>query len=599
MSDAAATTTKKPKAKSSSSSSVAQQQSEVDPFAVFAHEAGSKADFARVPGEALLFSAQTQLKLKGNKVSAGTMHVSTARVVWCAAGSVTPSMSFPFGAISNHQYSPPDAPQVLVKLVTASGTFVFVFSSPTTAQSDRNSFRELLSQVKKPIKQNPAAAAGAANPNVKSEAAANAGAIKPEPTNQSAPILPDGAADTATADDNKLKILPARPPMHGIHITEARRRADLLAADSQVKLLHAELVLSGIVSEEDFWQMRQDDLRMAADRPRAQQRGVRSALIADVEPVERNAEKEHYRLTPSVIRAIFEAAPPVQRAFQQLVPDRLSEQEFWAKYLAARHFHRAKSKTARRRSRTNETAEDALLARAIEEAERDVMAQSLANVSSTSSTMASAVEGAQPQAAPVRPDVPLDIDMAADDALFEREHYGQRLDTMMRAEPSAAVASVVARTNQHSARVLATEADLPSIIGLVRRTDNDDDDRRQSRRAPAIASQPSGSSIADDLTPQVEPATIPLELSSRSAHTLASTASDVAAAATSATMPATASDDDWRRRNCSARSRLAARLPRRNRKRARMRCGTPSCASAPTSERVTKSPRSARPLARR
>jgi transcription initiation factor TFIIH subunit 1 len=388
-SDATMATTKKTKVKSAVSSGA----SEVDPFAVFVHEAGSKADFARVPGEALLFSAQTQLKLKGNKVSAGTMHVSTTRVVWCAAGSVTPSMSFPFASISNHQYSPPDMPQVLVKLITASGTFVFVFSSPTTAQTDRNSFRELLSQVKKPVKAAAAAAAAAAAStaaatSVKSEST-NGAAIKPEPTNAAVPILPDSAVDTD--DDNKTKILPARAPMHGIHITEARRRADLLAADTQVKLLHAELVLSGIVSEEDFWQMRQDDLRMAADRPRAQQRGVRSALIADVEPVERNAEKEHYRLTPSVIRAIFEAAPPVQRAFQQLVPDRLSEQEFWAKYLAARHFHRAQVQSGRAAAaRTNETAEDALLARAIEEAERVAVTQSLATVAAatTSSTLA-------------------------------------------------------------------------------------------------------------------------------------------------------------------------------------------------------------------
>jgi hypothetical protein len=231
----------------------------------------------------------------------------------------------------------------------------------------------------------------------------------------------------------------------------------------------------------------------------------------------RNADREHYRLTPSVIRAIFESSPPVQRAFQQLVPDRLSEQEFWAKYLAARHFHRLKTKSTRRRTRTNETPEDALLARAIEESERVAVNQSIAtvaaagNISTRTVVDAAATIAAVAEAAPARPDVPLDIDMAANEPAFDTEHYGMRRDALMRAEPSPAIAALVARTNQHSARVLASEHDLPSITQLVHR----------SADAATASSAVAGAhlrGVEDELEPTSAPALIPLELASRREH---------------------------------------------------------------------------------
>jgi len=69
----------------------------------------------------------------------------------------------------------------------------------------------------------------------------------------------------------------------------------------------------------------------------------------------RSATREHYRLTPALIRAIFTAQPAVKQTYEALVPEKLTEQQFWKKYLAARHFHRDRQKSAQRRVRTKST----------------------------------------------------------------------------------------------------------------------------------------------------------------------------------------------------------------------------------------------------
>jgi len=56
-----------------------------------------------------------------------------------------------------------------------------------------------------------------------------------------------------------------------------------------------------------------------------------------------------------------------------------------------------------------------------------------------------------------RADVPLSVDIGADDSVLDTEHYGQREDALMRATPDANTAAVIARFNRHSALVLESE----------------------------------------------------------------------------------------------------------------------------------------------
>lgn len=60
----------------------------------------------------------------------------------------------------------------------------------------------------------------------------------------------------------------------------------LAANDDQLRLLYDELVRTHIVSDEEFWQLRTEDVKAMAMRGRAQQRGMATSAL-DIEPAAR------------------------------------------------------------------------------------------------------------------------------------------------------------------------------------------------------------------------------------------------------------------------------------------------------------------------
>lgn len=48
-------------------------------------------------------------------------------------------------------------------------------------------------------------------------------------------------------------------------------------------------------------------------------------------------------LTAEKIRAIFAQNPGVEKAYQELVPDKMKEAEFWKKYFLSKYFHRKRA----------------------------------------------------------------------------------------------------------------------------------------------------------------------------------------------------------------------------------------------------------------
>lgn len=176
------------------------------------------------------------------------------------------------------------------------------------------------------------------------------------------------------------------------------------------------------------------------------------------------------------MRAIFAAQPAVANAFRALVrragasrrllmgrpqvPDKLSEQEFWAKYITARVFHRDKQRgdAAARRVRGKTTcvgravcADRALtcaLRAAMQRPEDDLLSR--------------AIEAADKQPvggdATTRAHVPVDVDIGANDSVLDNEHYGAR------SEPppthDARATALVAQYNRHGALVLDAHAQV-------------------------------------------------------------------------------------------------------------------------------------------
>uniref|UniRef100_A0A183B6V2 BSD domain-containing protein n=1 Tax=Echinostoma caproni TaxID=27848 RepID=A0A183B6V2_9TREM len=74
------------------------------------------------------------------------------------------------------------------------------------------------------------------------------------------------------------------------------------------------------------------------DRP--QTIGVPSYLLSDIKPEADGANGIKYNLTHETIDAIFRAYPTVRQRHRELVPDKLSEADFWIKFFQSHYFHR-------------------------------------------------------------------------------------------------------------------------------------------------------------------------------------------------------------------------------------------------------------------
>ncbi|KAI9014133.1 hypothetical protein DFJ74DRAFT_709690 [Hyaloraphidium curvatum] len=154
--------------------------------------------------------------------------------------------------------------------------------------------------------------------------------------------FPGGPEEAAEARDalkevigGALKRAVAQPQLSAGPLPTAEdltlRRA-LLEGDRDLKRLHRELVVEGAVAEEDFWELRQDllaDFRLQ----RNQRKGIAHGAAAEA-PVKASGRSSKVSLTPEAIQKIFAQNPAVYRAYQENVPDKVSEKDFWTRYLA-------------------------------------------------------------------------------------------------------------------------------------------------------------------------------------------------------------------------------------------------------------------------
>lgn len=64
-------------------------------------------------------------------------------------------------------------------------------------------------------------------------------------------------------------------------------RLSIVANDDQLRMLYDELVSTNIVTDEEFWQMRTDEMKRMSMRGRSQQRGVSTSASFEIEPTAR------------------------------------------------------------------------------------------------------------------------------------------------------------------------------------------------------------------------------------------------------------------------------------------------------------------------
>ncbi|KAJ3277074.1 ERMES complex Ca(2+)-binding regulatory GTPase gem1 [Terramyces sp. JEL0728] len=120
-------------------------------------------------------------------------------------------------------------------------------------------------------------------------------------------------------------------------------RKTILKSDNNFEFLHKELVISGILSEQEFWQNKQG-LLAQKEHQISQKKGTTSILLADVKPVDADGSDLKVVVDADIIHSIFTEYPGIEKAYKENVPDKMKEDEFWKEYFTWKYFKKKNEK---------------------------------------------------------------------------------------------------------------------------------------------------------------------------------------------------------------------------------------------------------------
>uniref|UniRef100_A0A7S2WCX7 BSD domain-containing protein n=1 Tax=Mucochytrium quahogii TaxID=96639 RepID=A0A7S2WCX7_9STRA len=119
---------------------------------------------------------------------------------------------------------------------------------------------------------------------------------------------------------------------------ELLARQALLDSDQDLFELYKSVVVTGVMSANDFWLARVHQIAEEKEEL-TQTRGLSSGLTADVHASTANQGNIRYELTPEHMTRIFLEQPRVHRIYEQKVPHELSQLDFWKLYFQSKYFH--------------------------------------------------------------------------------------------------------------------------------------------------------------------------------------------------------------------------------------------------------------------
>eukprot|EP01133_Synstelium_polycarpum_P006917 gene6917-8043_t len=272
--------------------------------------------FTKLQGEHVVLRAETKHESKQ-----GTLFCTNQRLLWVEPGKQQASVYFHLTDIKT-QFVSKESSQTAKALLrlnvkdhldpTKTKAFLFEFTSLANARRDLYQYRDKIASV------------------VKSSTPAPTAKVAPAPMGPPAPVV---------------KVAPAPPVKEtfrdgSMTEDEVKQRVVLLSSNPSLKALFNDLVGGGTISEADFWESRKAMLVNDSMRSDKQNMGLPSIFLSDVRPTTESVSTVKYRLTPSIIHQIFIQNPSVERAFKDNVPLKISEVEFWKKYLSSKYYYR-------------------------------------------------------------------------------------------------------------------------------------------------------------------------------------------------------------------------------------------------------------------
>lgn len=369
----------------------------------------------------------------------GLLELTSTHLQWTQDGKKAPAVRVAHLEVSSLFSSKEGAAQVRLKigLENDSNGHNFTFaSSPPLALTERESFKAQLTTI---ISNNRAARDTGtvqppqAGPQIPTSSSNGGVRRAPAPT-------PSRPSDSRAESVSSHRGTPVNDPIHDFHV-----RKKVLLNTFELAALHRELVMSGQITETEFWEGR-EQLLLAQAASDSQRKG-RPGQLVDPRPQAVEGGEVKIVITPQLVHDIFDEYPVVAKAYDENVPSKLSEAEFWKRYFQSKLFHSHRA-SIRSTATQHVVKDDAIFDKYLEKPDDEL-------------------EPRKPRGDEV--DMFIDLEATRED----HEETGNEKDVSMQAGKQRGALPLIRKFNEHSERLLKSAISTDGT-GKRRRLDSGD-----------------------------------------------------------------------------------------------------------------------------